>query len=257
MFEYESSGKTISQAIENGLSELKLTKEEVDIKIKQNAGFLKKAKILLIVSDENAEKSPEISRLKKLDIIKEKIEFEEKKLNKNIEEKQDILDELTIEVIKENARKNPNNIDFALIAKNFLQGILKNANLKGEITTEEKEDDILIKINGKNLGQFIGKNGEGVASLQYLTNILLTNFSRKAKRVILDINNYKEKHQKVLEGLAHRLAKRVQETGKSAKLEPMNSFERRIVHNIISQYEELSTHSEGEEPFRYLIINLK
>lgn len=257
MFEYESSGKTISQAIESGLNDLKLTKDQVDIKIIQNAGFLKKAKIILVVGDDVAKESAEISRLQKLDLIKEKIKSEEDKLNKNIEEKQDILDEFTIEIIKENAKKDPNDIDFVAIAKNFLQGILKNANLKGEVVAEENDKDIIIKINGENIGKLIGKNSEGISALQYLTNILLTNFSRKAKRVILDINNYKQKHQKVIEGLAHRLAKRVQETGKPAKLEPMNSFERRIVHNIISEYTELTTHSEGEEPYRYLIIELK
>lgn len=259
MFEFESSGKTINDAIEKGLKELNLNKDDVDIKILQNARLFKKAKILLVVEDEIANKNETIINIKNIKALEEKIKKEEQIIKQQKEEiaKKEALEQVSTDVIAENKNKNFDEIDFVNIAKNFVKGIVVKADLVAEVTAQENEDYIQININGEKVGKLIGKNGNTMASIQFLTNILLNNISRKTKRVFLDIDNYKKRKEKSLEELAHRLAKRIEETGRSMELEPMNSFERRVIHNIIANYPDLKSFSEGEEPRRHLIISLK
>lgn len=255
MFEYEATGKTISKAIETAILELKVAKEDVDIKVLQDAGFLTKAKIKVCVPDEIAEKNEIIKSIKQIRGLEEKIKQEEERMKQCTQEKENILGEIGTAFI--NTENIQQDLEHTLIVKNFVAGLLSSANISANVNVQEREKDILVEITGDGLGKLIGHQGETLASIQFLSNIYLTKFSRKSKKVIVDINKRKEKRIESLEALAHRLAMRVQETGKRVELAPMNAFERYVIHNVITLYSDLSTHSEGKEPTRFLVIEPK
>ena len=119
------------------------------------------------------------------------------------------------------------------------------------------EDCIYIQINGKDSGTIIGKRGQTLDSIQYLTSLVVNKDSEKYIRVIVDAENYRERREKTLEQLAKRLAEKVNRTGRSVRLEPMNPYERKVIHATLQKYSGVTTRSEGEEPYRRVIIEQK
>ena len=248
MFEFESVAKTVDRAIEEGLSTLNLHREDVDIKIIETGGFLKKAKVLLIVPEEIACSNEEIKKLKKIKNI------EEKALNQVIEDAVEV-NQVNLSSNKEKTKERAFNQSEE--CKNFLEDFLTTIKVEANIDISETEENIFISINGDNLSKLIGYHGDSLNSLQYLTSVYCSKFSRHAKKVILDIDGFKEKRKETLEELANRIANKVISSGKRNELEPMNAFERRIIHNVIQNYPELKSFSNGTEPNRYLIIDIK
>ena len=143
-------------------------------------------------------------------------------------------------------------------AKEFLSSVFGSMDLKADMEIEENEESLLIRIRGNNIGIIIGRRGETLDSLQYLTS-LIVNRNRKdyRKRVIIDIENYRQKREETLVKLAHRLAERVVKYRKNITLEPMNPYERRIIHSSLQNNKLVNTYSVGEEPNRRVVITLK
>ena len=119
------------------------------------------------------------------------------------------------------------------------------------------EDMVYIEMDGKDSGTIIGKRGQTLDSIQYLTSLVINKDSENYIKVVIDAENYRAKRQKTLEQLAERLAAKVIRTGKYVRLEPMNPYERKIIHATLQQNPEIITRSEGEEPYRRVIIELK
>lgn len=143
-------------------------------------------------------------------------------------------------------------------ARNFLANILKAMKIDAEINIEEDDDTLHINLNGKNMGLLIGYRGETLDSIQYLVSLVVNKVHELPhKRVILDTENYRSKREETLKGVAVKTANRVIKTKKSFKLEPMNPYERRIIHSALQANAFVITHSEGEEPFRRVVIELK
>lgn len=143
-------------------------------------------------------------------------------------------------------------------ARNFLANILKAMKIDAEINIEEDDDTLHINLNGKNMGILIGYRGETLDSIQYLVSLVVNKAHELPhKRVILDTENYRSKREETLKGVAVKTANRVIKTKKSFKLEPMNPYERRIIHSALQANALVITHSEGEEPFRRVVIELK
>lgn len=143
-------------------------------------------------------------------------------------------------------------------ARNFLANILKAMKIDAEINIEEDNDTLHINLNGKNMGLLIGYRGETLDSIQYLVSLVVNKVHELPhKRVILDTENYRSKREETLKGVAVKTANRVIKTKKSFKLEPMNPYERRIIHSALQANAFVMTHSEGEEPFRRVVIELK
>lgn len=143
-------------------------------------------------------------------------------------------------------------------ARNFLANILKAMKIDAEINIEEDDDTLHINLNGKNIGLLIGYRGETLDSIQYLVSLVVNKVHELPhKRVILDTENYRSKREETLKGVAVKTANRVIKTKKSFKLEPMNPYERRIIHSALQANAFVITHSEGEEPFRRVVIELK
>lgn len=142
-------------------------------------------------------------------------------------------------------------------AKEFLMSIFEKMNVEAEINAQEDEDSILLKVKGDDIGIIIGRRGETLDSLQYLTSLVVNKSKEEYKRVVIDIENYRQKREETLIKLANRLADRVVKYKKNITLEPMNPYERRVIHSSLQNHKYVETYSVGEEPNRKVIITLK
>ncbi|MCC5423893.1 RNA-binding cell elongation regulator Jag/EloR [Clostridium botulinum] len=148
--------------------------------------------------------------------------------------------------------------DYEKEVRDFLESILKSMDVEAKISIKEKKDVIRIDLSGPDMGIIIGYRGETLDSLQYLVSLVINkDQSCDYKRVILDTENYRDKRDETLKKLARRLGHKVRETGRPVKLEPMNPYERRIIHSELQNNNYVETYSEGEEPFRKVVINLR
>lgn len=141
--------------------------------------------------------------------------------------------------------------------KEYIQKLLKNLGFTANIEIKNKDEIPTYTIYSDNDALLIGKNGKNLKALTILTNQHLLNELGKNFKFVIDINSYKEKREKSLEYLAKRVAKEVASTKIEAKLDCMNSYERRIIHNILTDNKKVYTESEGEEPNRYVVIKPK
>ena len=142
-------------------------------------------------------------------------------------------------------------------AKNYIENVLKvmNINVTG-IEVDEKEDEAFIEIlvEGDGDGAVIGRRGENLDALQYLASLAANRATDNYYRITLDCCGYREKRKETLRKLAFRMAKTAVKTGRAVTLEPMNPYERRIIHSAVSEFDGATSHSEGEEPYRKVII---
>ena len=129
--------------------------------------------------------------------------------------------------------------------------------VNADVSVEEKDDSILIKIEGEDIGIVIGRRGETLDSLQYLTSLVVNKSKENYKRVVIDIENYRQKREETLVKLANKLADRVMKYKKNITLEPMNPYERRVIHSSLQNHKYVQTYSVGDEPNRKVIITLK
>lgn len=144
-------------------------------------------------------------------------------------------------------------------AADFLTDILKVMEIPSEVKASynEEEKTVYIEILGDDLGVLIGKRGQTLDSLQYLVSLVLNKNSEDYIKVKLDTENYRERRKSTLENLAKNISSKVKKTGKPVALEPMNPYERRIIHSALQNDRFCETHSEGEEPYRKVVISLK
>lgn len=142
-------------------------------------------------------------------------------------------------------------------AREFLLSVFEKMNVEAEIIAQEDEDSILLKIKGDDIGIIIGRRGETLDSLQYLTSLVVNKSKEDYKRVVIDIENYRQKREETLVKLAYRLADRVVKYKKNITLEPMNPYERRVIHSSLQNHKYVETYSVGEEPNRKIVITLK
>jgi len=142
-------------------------------------------------------------------------------------------------------------------AKSFLRQVAAAMNLPLTVNTSLKEKHMSINISGDDMGTLIGKRGQTLDSLQYLVNLVVNRGNAPYISVTLDTENYRQRRRETLESLAVNLAKKVKATRKSVVLEPMNPFERRIIHSTLQSNKFVSTYSEGNEPYRNVVITPK
>ena len=149
--------------------------------------------------------------------------------------------------------------DYALEAKSFLRQILDNMDIKAEINVEDTENGLKINMTGPDMGILIGYRGETLDALQYLISLVInkSKTSTEYKRVILDTENYRQKREETLIKLANRIAIKARNQKRNVVLEPMNPYERRIIHSALQDNPYVTTRSEGEEPYRKVVVELK
>ena len=257
----EATGKTIEDAVRSGLVRLGLMEEEVTIEVlaEPKSGFLgfgsKPAKVRLT---EKARKNAPIYD----------IEEEERKAAPPAEPKaaeaapaEDVTAETPEEPVEEPAavEAEPAEETFtaeeaAAKAKAFLQDVLRNMGIEVMIEKMIKSDKIILHLHGKNLGILIGKHGQTLDALQYLTNLTTNQGEETRYFIMLDVENYRQRREETLKQLAVRLAGRVKRSGEKVVLEPMNGYERKIIHVALQNEAHVRTESEGQDPYRHVVI---
>lgn len=218
-----AEGKTTNEAISNGLKQLNVSKENVDIKVLESS---EKRSFFSILAPR---------------VVKVELTLREESENRHkITENKIIANQKDIDFATENVER-------------FLSEFSKSF---GDITyTVSYENDFLnVKIDGDNASKLIGYRGDVLNSLQTILNSIASKHLESKVRVILNIGNYKEKREKALEELADKVSKTVLKTGKSITLEPMVAYERKIIHNRLQQNSHVRTYSIGEEPYRKVVI---
>lgn len=149
--------------------------------------------------------------------------------------------------------------DYAFEAKSFLREILDSMGIKAEIHVRDTENGLRINMIGPDMGILIGHRGETLDALQYLISLVINKnkTSTEYKRVILDTENYRQKREETLVRLANRIAIKAKNQKRNVALEPMNPYERRIIHSALQDNPYVTTRSEGEEPYRKVVVELK
>ena len=262
----EATGKTIEQAIQNALLELKAAREDVDIKILSEGGFLKKAKVVVSISEDAIEKYEKKEQFKKSLAEEEKETADEDFAEKFMEKKIKIIaDEEYVKPEQKKVEKTEapaknedavaekkERIERKLTAEEFVGGVLQSLNLKGEIEKTEDEKFVCYNVTGEDLNDLIGHHGDCMMALSYL--MTLTCKSEDRKKIVLDVEGYRKKREESLIALAKRIASKVAKSGQYYKLEPMDASERKIIHTALQSDDRVTTLSKGEEPRRYLMV---
>lgn len=226
-----SEGKTTNEAIENGLKKLNVSKNMVDIKVLENE---EKRSFFSILAPR---------------IVKVQLTLKENSINEttNFVKKE----RKEIELSEEEQKKAKDNVE------KFLNKFLDKVQEDTEYSIETSNKGLNIEINNKNLGFLIGYRGETLYAFQNILASIASKGLDNRIRVILDIEGYKAKREKALEDLAEKLEKTVIKTRKSVTLEPMQAYERKIIHTKLQNSEKVETRSIGEEPRRKVVISLK
>lgn len=142
-------------------------------------------------------------------------------------------------------------------AKVFLREIFAAMGLTVDIETKLNPKQLYINLSGDNMGVLIGKRGQTLDSLQYLVNLVVNKGNAPYLSIALDTENYRKRRRETLENLARNLARKVKHTGRNVVLEPMNPYERRIIHSALQNDRYVTTFSQGEDPYRNIVITLK
>ena len=145
------------------------------------------------------------------------------------------------------------------IVKDFVDQVFKAMDMEVEILIKKDEENhfIDVELKGADMGILIGKRGQTLDSLQYLTNLAVNKHSDHYYKVKIDTEDYRNRRKETLENLAKNIAYKVKRTKRAVSLEPMNPFERRVIHSALQNDRYVTTHSEGEEPYRHVVVTLK
>lgn len=285
----EKWGKDVEDAVKLALHDLKLERDQVEVVVLEepSKGFFgigsKLAKVRVhkkeIEKPKEAVKEVKVDKIDKVDRV-DKAEKIDKivKIEKSTEEDTLSVEEKEGEIPKEKPKRSKGKraskeshrrsasirekpLDLVEIndtpALEFLKDITKKMDLDVSVKAFSNDNSLYFEISGPDSGTIIGKRGQTLDSIQYLTSLVANKNKEKYFRVIVDAENYRIKRERTLEQLANRLGDKVQKTGKSVRLEPMNPYERKVIHATLQKNPSIVTRSEGEEPYRRVIIEKK
>ena len=242
------SAKTVSDAITEASIELGVASTSLDYEVieKGSTGFLGIGSKQAVITAWKKDESPKKEKKKEKPVVVE-VEKEEAPVEVVAEEEVPEKKEDLVEV-------EPQTIE---ACKKFLHDVLKTMDMEVVLTSSIDEDGALsINMEGENMGILIGKRGQTLDSLQYLTNRVANKMQEGYVRVKLDTENYRARRKETLENLAKNVAHKVKRTKKNFYLEQMSPYERRIIHSALQADKYVSTHSEGEEPYRRVVVTL-
>lgn len=267
------SAKTVDDAITEALIQLGVTSDRLEYEVieKGSAGFLGIGMKQAVIE---ARRKPEPKEEKiEEPVVEEPVKAEPKKVEtvqpqkaaaeKKADEPQKAAFEKAVEKeVKEEVKKEtklvevqPHTIE---AVEDFLKNTMKAMDMEVELKTEIDQDGALcVDMSGEHMGILIGKRGQTLDSLQYLANRVANKHQEGYVRVKLDTENYRARREETLRHLAKNIAHKVKRNRRPVALEPMNPYERRIIHSALQSDPYVMTHSEGEEPFRKVVITLK
>ncbi|HQE26056.1 MAG TPA: RNA-binding cell elongation regulator Jag/EloR [Candidatus Atribacteria bacterium] len=268
----EKWGKDVEDAVRLALQDLKVERDQVEVIVLEepSRGFFgigsKLAKVRVVKKKEpEIEKKEEEKEKRKIEEPSDKDRKEKtvksgsrnkSRSRKKKSRQQHLRDESKNRVSISQRPPDLKEVDDAP-AMDFLKDVISRMGLDLEVKAYANEECVYFEISGPDSGSIIGKRGQTLDSIQYLTSLVANKDRDKYLRVIVDAENYRSKREKTLEQLANRLADKVQRTGKNVRLEPMNPYERKVIHSALQKNAAVTTRSEGEEPYRRVIIERK
>jgi spoIIIJ-associated protein len=265
----EKWGVDVEEAVKLALMDLKVSRDEVEVTVLEepSKGFFgigsKLAKVRVekkkpVVIEEEIPETIE-------EPVKEEIKAQPKERRNDKKKARDKKEKKT----REEAELPESNVNVEIVNKDelndieehealtFLKEITEKMGLNLDLKAKAGEDVVYLEMEGKDSGTVIGKRGQTLDAIQYLTSLVVNKNSDNYIKVVVDAENYRSKRQKTLEQLANRLASKVIKTRKYVRLEPMNPYERKIIHATLQKNPNITTRSEGDEPYRRVIIELK
>lgn len=257
----EFSAKTVDEAITKASLEFEVSSENLEIQIVSEGktgflGFGAKPAIIKAAKKEVEKSLPKEQKKKTVEKVKEGVKPVKEAAPESVKE---IEKEAPREEKKVIVRSEEEIANMKAEAKKFLSGVFKAMNMEVEIKMEYKvaEGNLDIEFIGHDMGILIGKRGQTLDSLQYLTSLVVNKGTQGYVRVKLDTEDYRNRRKETLENLARSIAYKVRKTRKTVSLEPMNPYERRIIHSALQGNRYVETYSEGNEPYRHVVVKLK
>ena len=263
----EISAKTVDDCITEACIQLSVTSDQLEYEVvsEGSTGFLglKVKPAVIKAKVKSDEKKEEVKKPSLEEQIDEKLNQKE-----NIESKVEntpVKKELEKEVVKESVPEENKNVsyvyehEFIDKAKEFASNVFEAMNMKVNIDAKYNETDrvLEVELSGDEMGVLIGKRGQTLDSLQYLISLVVNRDCEEYVHVKVDTENYRTRRKATLENLAKNIAYKVRKSRVPVSLEPMNPYERRIIHSALQSDKYVTTHSEGEEPFRRVVVTLK
>lgn len=264
----EKWGTDVEEAVKLALIDLKLERDEVEVTVLEepSKGFFGIGSKLAKVRVEPKKKVVEETAVSEM---KPEIKEEQPSTIEETAESDKALEQRKTEKRKKDRKKKekkktiiPREPEENMVevedhpALSFLKELTEKMGLNLDITAKTGSSSVYLNIKGKDSGTVIGKRGQTLDAIQYLTSLVVNKENEKYIRVVVDAENYRAKREKTLEQLANRLAEKVVKTKKSVRLEPMNPYERKVIHATLQSNPNVTTKSEGEEPYRRVIIEL-
>lgn len=245
-------GQSVEEAIQNGLEALGVSQDEVKATILEEGkkGFLgvgrKNARVSLELM---AKQEPELKM--EIEPDSQIMEDDHSKVINETEEFEEISDQ------KQEQEKTSEKLDDQQALTQlgtYLTEITKQLNAPAAVKTTYDQDRIVFELDTPKKGLLIGRHGKTLNALQYLAQVYVHRIAKNKLSIVVNVGNYRQKREDILQQLAERTAEKVDRTGMPVFLEPMPAFERKQIHFVLSKKSYVSTHSEGDEPYRYLVV---
>ena len=235
----EATGKSVEIAIQNGLLECGLKRDEVNVKVVEEGGLFKKAKVILSWGEEEKvdDPIPEVQQVEKSVEVQEEVQEDENVTEEVVEKKKRIFDTTRIQEK----------------GKEFLLGLAKILDENATCEVCANENEVTFSLHGEKLGKLIGYHGDNLQALQ----ILLSGLKERGEggiRLFLDIDGYKANRNQVIVDLANKTAEQAVKIERNIHLDPMSAYERRIVHTTLQEREDVTTESTGEGEKRHVVV---
>ncbi|SFQ30230.1 spoIIIJ-associated protein [Desemzia incerta] len=251
MDKYTAKAPTVGEAIEKALRTLGVKREEASIEVIEEGkkgflGFGQKDAVVKVTKHVSAEATPVPEAPIKHEQAEE-VEQAKPEISHSIEEDQTVEEEAE----EAGTRNDEEAID--LVAA-YLTNIAETLGAPASIKVEQQDKQVVFNLDAEKAGVLIGKHGKVLNALQSLAQVLLHRHAKSKMVAIVNIGDYRERREAILKRLAERTAAKVKETNQPVFLEPMPAFERKVIHFYLSQDTWVTTHSEGREPHRYLVV---
>lgn len=256
----EKWGSSVEEAVNYALQEMKLTEDQVEITVLEepSKGFFglgaKLAKVRVEAKVSETEKQAEKEEKKEKKAPKKPKKKEKKKESAPAEKTEyRAAENIALEGVDKDSLPLVEDHE----ALTFLKDVTGKMGLTLDFQARAGENAVYIEMSGDDARTIIGKRGQTLDAVQYLTSLVANKGKDEYVKVVLDAENYRSKRQRTLEQLANRLASKVVRTGKYVRLEPMNPYERKVIHSTLQSHPDVVTRSEGDEPYRKVIIEKK
>lgn len=276
MNKIEIKAKTVEDAITEASLKLGVTSDKMEYEVLEegSAGFFgigkrdavilahKKEEKIKEKKEEVKEKVKKTAKSAKKEVKNKKKDFRKdtKKEAKKEAKRESIIEEEPVQqaVPKKQKEITPMSEATIKVCEEYLLSILKEMGLDAKVTSREEEDHSLyMDVSGEDMGLIIGKRGQTLDALQYLLNRVAGTHQDNNVRIKLDTEDYRERRKKTLENLARNIASKAKKTNRNVVLEPMNPYERMIIHSTLQQDPAVTTYSKGKEPYRTVVVALK